>query len=97
MSVCGACGNEVEHPEDDVLRCGHRAHAACLLASGAVETIACPTCRRTLFGVTVKAVNGPMMLVLYILLNLQGAWQAIFPFLLAFFVLQTCRVINWFL
>lgn len=97
MRICGACEKEIACAEDNILQCGHDAHAACLIerSGGRVETIACPTCNVLLFKMRVYGLNGIMALVLYMYISARGAWQAISPFLVVFLAIQFHRIIDW--
>lgn len=95
MRVCGACGKEIECAEDNVLVCGHDAHAACLIekCGGDLPRAACPTCGQTLFGAIFEGVNGLLMLMIYGTINVVGAYRALMPFLTVFLVIQVGRLI----
>lgn len=94
MRVCGACGNEITCDEDNVLQCGHDAHAECLFEAcgGDALKIACPKCRAVLLAPMVFGLKGPLMLVIYTVINLRGAVGALVPLAIVFALIQIGRI-----
>ena len=94
--VCEACKNIIEDEDDDVLACGHHAHADCLIerCNGDVPQIRCPRCEALLFGPVVHGLHLQILIPYYFMINILGAIHALVPFLVAFILIEPYYLYN---